>query len=128
MNAILPAAASDAYCASCVSGSQTAVAIACTLESAEFQERVESIRDLARRSLRSSRRENLRLHLTYGPEARAEVEAMVASESECCAFLTFAVRSDKDGVGLTITAPIAALAAANELFAHFAPDLALKAA
>lgn len=120
---------SSACCEGCATDApDTALAIACTLGAGDFRERVAGIRALAARSLRSSRRKSLRLELTYGPEARADVEDLVAKESECCAFLDFDLRSDAAGVHLTITAPIEALAAADELFAHFAPELAQEAA
>jgi hypothetical protein len=106
----------------------TALAIACTLGAGDFKARVSGIRDLARRSLQTSRREALRLHLTYGPEALEEVRDLVAKESECCAFLRFDLRHNDREVALTITAPASAAAAADELFAHFAPELAREVA
>lgn len=124
-----PAAAQTVCCESCgPAGDNTSLAIACTLSAGDFKERVVGIRDLARRSLLSSRRERLRLHLTYGPEARNAVRDLVARESECCAFLSFDLRHDDREVSLTVTAPVAAAAAADELFAHFAPELAREVA
>lgn len=119
----------SACCDSCVPAAQeTALAIACTLGAGDFKERVAGIRDLARRSLRNSRREPLRLHLTYTADALAEVEDLVAKESDCCSFLDFDLRHDAKATRLTITAPVETLAAADELFAHFAPELAREAA
>ncbi len=119
----------SACCDTCASSAQdTALAIACSLGDGDFRERVAFIRDLARRSLRSSRREPLRLHLVYAPEARAELGELVSKESACCSFLHFDLWHDGEAVRLTITAPIEALGAADELFAHFAPELALEAA
>lgn len=116
-------------CDDCASNSQgTALAIACTLGAGDFKERVAGIRDLARRSLLASHRDPLRLQLTYEAGALAEVEGLVAKESECCSFLAFDVQHDKQAIKLTITAPVEALAAADELFAHFAPELAREAA
>lgn len=115
----------SACCGSCGTdtGQDTALAIACTLGAGDFKARVADIQALARRSLISSRREPLRLHLTYAPEALAEVEELAAREAECCGFLDFDLQHDGEAVRLTITAPIGA-PAADELFAHFAPDLA----
>jgi hypothetical protein len=114
-----------ACCDSCApNGTDTALAIACTLGAGDFKQRAASIRDLARRSLRSSRRQSLSLELTYAPDALSEVEDLVARESECCGFLRFELATDATAVRLTITAPVEALAAADELFAHFAPELA----
>lgn len=120
----------SACCDSCGSGAggETQLAVACTLRSADFQERVGAIRELARRSLRTARREPLRLHLNYSSNALAEVEALVAMEEECCAFLEFDLQHDSQAVRLVITAPIDALTAADELFAHFAPELASESA
>ncbi|MGB3338201.1 MAG: hypothetical protein WBA73_13575 [Devosia sp.] len=119
---------SDACCSSCASAANdTALAIACSLGASDFRERVAGIRDLASRHLLSSRREQLALHLTYAAEALPEVEVLVAKESDCCAFLDFDLRAG-DRVELTITAPESAGLAADELFAHFAPELARTAA
>ncbi len=119
----------SACCDSCATSAQdTALAIACTLGAGDFKERVAGIRALASRSLRSSHRKPLQLRLVYGPEALAEVEDLVAKESDCCSFLAFDLRHDDQCVRLTITAPVEAFSAADELFAHFAPDLAREAA
>lgn len=98
--------------------------IACTLTPGDFKERVQWIRDLARASLRDARREPLALHLTYDVSAAPRVREMVRKEEACCAFLHFDLREDARGVHVSITAPERAREAANELFAHFAPELA----
>lgn len=98
--------------------------IACTLTQGDFKERIEWIRDLAQESLLDVRREPLALHLTYDAAAAARVREMVGKEQACCAFLHFDLRDDARGVHLTITAPEEEREAANELFAHFAPELA----
>lgn len=114
----------DACCSSCASpANDTALAIACSLGATDFKERVASLRDLASRHLLSSRREQLQLYLTYNSVALLEVEDMVAKESDCCAFLDFDLQAGVR-VELTITAPESAALAADELFAHFAPELA----
>ena len=119
----------SACCDSCATAaSDTALAIACTLGAGDFKEHVAGIRDLAKRSLLSARRKPLQLELVYGREALNEVEGLVAKESDCCSFLDFDLQHDAAQVRLTITAPVEALAAADELFAHFAPELAREAA
>ena len=131
MQTLVNQVAQAVCCDSCdpvATDEKTALAIACTLGAGDFKSRVAAIRDLSARSLRSSRREPLRLHLNYGPEALDEVRDLVAQESECCAFLKFDLRHDEHDVTLTITAPIAATAAADELFAHFAHELAREVA
>ena len=117
-----------ACCDSCGSTNETELAIACTLSAGDFKERVSGIRDLAIRSLVSSRRQPLRLELVYSREALDEVEDLVAKEADCCSFLEFDIQHDADGVRLTIAAPVEALAAADEIFAHFAPELPRDAA
>ena len=117
----------DACCSSCATTDNTALAIACALDSSDFKGRVADIRDLASRHLLSSRREPLRLHLSYAAVALPEVQHLVAQESECCAFLDFHIQVGEH-VELTITAPESAASAADELFAHFAPELAQAAA
>jgi hypothetical protein len=97
--------------------------IACTLTPGEYKARVARIRDLAARSLRSARRDDLRLVLTYAPEAAEEVRALVREEQACCAFLRFDIQDDALGIDVTVTAPEEARAAANDLFAHFAPEV-----
>lgn len=119
-----------ACCDGCATNSQddTTLAIACTLGSGDFKERVAGIRDLAHISLRSSRRADLTLELVYEPAALREVEDLVVKESECCDFLDFDLQNSADGLRLTITAPESAALAADELFTHFAPELAREAA
>lgn len=129
MNGLSPVSAA-ACCASCApdSSQATALAIACALGARDFKERVGGIRELARRSLIRSERTSLQLSLTYSPDALVEVSDLVARESQCCAFLAFEMNEDDRGVHLTITAPVDALRAADELFDHFAPQLARVAA
>lgn len=115
-------------CAACASPDLVAFEIACALDAGDFKTRVADIRALSSRSLLRSERKPLSLHLTYGPEALHDVEDLVAKESECCSFLNFEVTQDAAGVHLDIIAPVEALPAADELFAHFAPELAREAA
>lgn len=121
----------SACCSSCATSGKlddTALAIACTLGSGDFRQRVADIRDLANRALQSSHRNDLRLELVYDAAMIAEVQDLVAKESDCCSFLDFDLQQHEDVVMLTITAPESARMAADELFAHFAPELAGVAA
>jgi len=72
----------------------TGLAIACSLGAVTLKARVAAIEDLARRSLRTSRREPLKLHLTFAPEALPELRDLVAKETDCCAFLDFDLRAE----------------------------------
>lgn len=98
--------------------------VACTLTPGDFSGRVAWIRDLARDSLRAARRYDLTLHLAYERAAAPRVREMIEKERACCAFLRFDVREDESFVHVTIVAPEQARDAADDLFAHFAPELA----
>lgn len=90
--------------------------IACTLGAGDFQARVAWIAALNARALRSYRRDDLILQLTYAPDAADDVREMVAKEQACCAFLNFATREDAAGLQLVITAPESARVAAELVF------------
>ena len=94
--------------------------IACTLQGGSYQERLAWIADLARDSLRSHSRQDLRLDLRYAPEAAGRVRDMVRKEQDCCAFLDFELAETGDEVRLTITAPERAREVASVLFDEFA--------
>jgi hypothetical protein len=96
-----------------------AAPIACTLEAGSFKERLAWIADLNRRALLSSRRDDLRLELTYAPHAVEDVRELVRGEQQCCAFLDFDLRADSDAVRLVVTAPEAARGAAELVFEPF---------
>lgn len=96
--------------------------IACTLESGSYQERIAWIADLAREGLRSHKREDLTLELSYAPEVTGRVHEMVRKEQECCAFLSFEITEDRNAVRLTITAPERAREATDALFEQFLPS------
>ncbi|MBP2449951.1 hypothetical protein [Rhizobium leguminosarum] len=114
-------AANDYGCGSCSTESKQEAPIACTLDADEFKVRTQLIRILTSRHLRQATRNDLRLNLTYAPEALSDVRELVRMEEACCAFLTFKLTHNATGVFVTITAPEAAAAAAEDLFAHFAP-------
>jgi hypothetical protein len=63
--------------------------------------------DLGRAALIDARTEPTRAQLRFaaGAGVRARVEAIVAAESQCCAFLTMRVSDEPDTVVLTIDAP-----------------------
>lgn len=90
--------------------------IACTLGVGEIAQRMRWIAALNAASLRCQSRDDLRLNLSYAPDARAQVTELVRREQECCAFLTFTVREDAAGVHLLIQPPEAAREAADTVF------------
>jgi hypothetical protein len=63
--------------------------------------------DLGRAALIDARTEPTRAQLRFvaGSGVRARVEAIVAAESQCCAFLTMRVSDEPETVVLTIDAP-----------------------
>jgi hypothetical protein len=81
--------------------------IACSLNASEFPARLAEMADLGRAALIDARTEPTRaqLRFTAGAGVRARVEAIVAAESQCCAFLTMRVSDEADTVVLTIDAP-----------------------
>jgi hypothetical protein len=93
--------------------------IMCTLAAGDYKDRLAWIADLNRDALRGKNREDLRLELTYAPEAAERVREMVRREQDCCSFLAFDIREDADAVRLSITAPEEAREAAELLFEPF---------
>ena len=93
--------------------------IACTLAPGDFKDRVGWIRELSAKSLRSHHRDGLMLELTYDRAAAVDVHEFVRREQACCGFLRFDLRESADAIHLTITAPLEAQSAADDVFAHF---------
>ena len=93
--------------------------IACTLGAEDFQARLAWIAELNASALRASRRDGLKLHLTYAPEALDRVRDLVAREQGCCAFLAFEVEATPQAVRLTITSPEAAREGLDVILAPF---------
>jgi hypothetical protein len=93
--------------------------IVCTLGPGDYKERLAWIADLARDGLHSSRRDDLRLELTYAPNVADRVRELVGKEQVCCAFLDFELAEFDEGVRLTITAPERARDVADALFEQF---------
>ncbi len=94
--------------------------IACTLSGEARQDRGAWIAALMRDALRGSERDDLTLRLRFAPEAVHHIRDMVRKEQACCGFLTFEMDERPQDIWLTIRAPEAARAAADELFAQFA--------
>lgn len=95
--------------------------IACSLDRADYAERLRSISRLHAEGLRAHERAGRMLVLTYAPELRARIRQLVALESECCAFLTFTIEDRETDLILSIHAPDVT---SEELEALFAPFLA----
>jgi hypothetical protein len=102
----------------------TDLPIACTLDSAEMPGRGAEIRALGRDGLQAVERNERRVTLRFrpGPSIRERVEAIVAAESSCCAFLDFKIARVEDATAVTIVAPEGGEAAMHQLADLFAAD------
>jgi hypothetical protein len=95
--------------------------IACTLDGGDYQARLAWIAQLNRDGLRSHRLDVMTLELHYDAAVRDRVHQLVRQETECCAFLTFAIDESAEQVIVTITVPERASEVAGDLFAAFLP-------
>lgn len=95
--------------------------IACSLSAAELPERLAQIADLGRAALVDVHVDSSRAVLRFaaGAEVRGRVRAIVAGESQCCAFLTLRVTDEPDAVVLIIDAPAGAEGALEQFVAAF---------
>jgi hypothetical protein len=96
--------------------------IACTLTPTDLRARAEELRGLGADGLLGAREEDGRAVLRFRPDPsiRERVEAVVAAESECCAFLHFEVEHGADATALTISAPNGGAEMVHELAAALA--------
>jgi hypothetical protein len=96
--------------------------IACTLTPTDLRARGEELRALGGDGLLGASEEDGRAVLRFRPDPsiRERVEAVVAAESECCAFLDFEVEHGDDATVLTISAPNGGAEMVHELAAALA--------
>ena len=96
--------------------------IACSLDATELPERLREMADLGRDALLDARIEATRAQLRFaaGEAVHERLEAVVAAESRCCAFLTMRIVPAADGLLLTIDAPAGADVVLAELVDAFA--------
>jgi hypothetical protein len=78
--------------------------IACTLDAADRPARIAGARELGERALVGVEVHGRRAWLRFHGE-RAAVDALVAAERTCCAFLQFRVADDGDDTELEIRTP-----------------------
>lgn len=80
--------------------------------------------DLGRDALVDAHTEPTRAQLRFvaGAGVRTRVDALVAAESQCCAFLTMSVSEEPGSVVLTIETPEAAEPVLAELVGAFRND------
>ncbi len=95
--------------------------IVCSLNATDLTARVAEIADLGRYALLESHYDGTRAELRFAAaeDVRARVDAIVAAESQCCAFLTMSVGDDAGAVILTINAPDGAELVVQQLVAAF---------
>ena len=96
--------------------------IACTLSATDLQARGKELRALGGDGLVNATEEPGRAVLRFRPDpsVRERVEALVAAESECCAFLDFELEHGHTATVLTISAPNGGAQMVHELAAALA--------
>jgi hypothetical protein len=95
--------------------------IACSLSAAELPQRLADMAAIGRADLLSSHAAGGRALLRFrrGPDTRRRLEAIVAAEAECCAFLTMELGETADAVELGIGAPDGAEPVLDDIVAAF---------
>ena len=99
----------------------TDLPIACSLTATELPRRLAEMADVGRTALLDVRTTGTHATLSFGAGdgVRDRVEAIVAAESQCCAFLDMTVSDRADMVLLTIDGPEGAEPVLAELVAAF---------
>jgi hypothetical protein len=93
--------------------------VACTLTAAELPARLAEIAALGRDHLTASEHDGERAILRFDPAARERLEAIVAAERQCCAFLDLDVEDGPDGLTLTVAGPPDAAPVVRDLAGAF---------
>jgi hypothetical protein len=95
--------------------------IACSLNAADLRGRLAEMSDLGREHLLDVMTESRHAALTFGAAdgVRQRLDAVVAAESTCCAFLQMSVSKTEDDLTLTIDAPEGAEPVLEELVDAF---------
>jgi hypothetical protein len=93
------------------------IPIACTLTPAEQRTRTTDLAALAERALLAREPIAGGERLTFARNAEVELEAAIAAERSCCAFLVFAVDRRDDRLVVDITGPAEARPVIAALFA-----------
>jgi hypothetical protein len=95
------------------------VTVACTLDETAAVLRARTMAAMNAEGLRDVVRSGRTLALTYAPEVRERVHALVSLERACCAFLHFTVEGRSDATHLRIVAPDVPPVDLDALFAPF---------
>ncbi|MCA1681134.1 MAG: hypothetical protein LC777_20420 [Actinobacteria bacterium] len=100
----------------------TDVPIACTLTVTQMPERLAQFRALGDDALLSSNSTEsceAMLRFRRSPQVRERLEALIAAESECCAFLRFDLIDEPDVLLLKLAAPEGGEPVIQELVSAF---------
>jgi hypothetical protein len=79
--------------------------IACTLTPARMSGRADELRALGRDGLLAASHAGGAASLRFRPGVRARLEAIVAAESDCCAFIDFQLTDEDGELVLRLEAP-----------------------
>jgi hypothetical protein len=95
--------------------------IACSLSATALAARLSEMAALGDAALIEARTEPRRAELRFAAAdgVRERVDAIVAAESQCCAFLTMRIGDEPGRVALTIEAPAGAEPVLDEIVAAF---------
>ena len=100
---------------------ETWVPTACTLPTAEQPLRVAEFDALFATAVRPAERTGPTTLLVHLPaDAASTIRDLVARETACCSFFSFAVTLDSRGIGLEVRAPADALEMVTALFGNVA--------
>lgn len=98
--------------------------VACSLSAEEMPKRLAEMRAIGNDALLSVTPEGT-LRFRADQSTRDRLEAIIAAESQCCAFLRFDLSEESDELTLIITAPEGAERLALDLVNAFAADRAV---
>jgi hypothetical protein len=93
--------------------------IACSLSADELPRRLDEMRGIGRDALLSVDADGA-MHFRADHKTRERLEAVIAAESSCCAFLSFELRDEGEELVLSIAAPASAEPLARDLVHAFA--------
>jgi hypothetical protein len=95
--------------------------VACSLTAAEMPKRLAEMASIGDSSLITARRADALAVLRFraAADTRERLEAVVAAESECCAFLSMELREEPNALELRIAAPDGAEPVIDQLVAAF---------
>lgn len=100
----------------------TELPIACSLSASELPARLAEMSAIGRDSLLGAKASgrHARLRFDGGPDTRDRLAAIVAAESQCCAFLTMRLTEAPGSITLEIQGPEGAEPVVDELVQAFA--------